>query len=218
MERAVQQEAVQSLLDVAAACGARGFVRLGIPYCRTDMARNNIVEAFCELSQSEDDTLVMLDCDHVHPPDVVERLAARPEGVVGALAFRRSPPHEPMWFVRTTGGKLRAPAVFEPLVYECAAVGSGAIAIKRWVFDRLNEHAPYFFKYEYCEGGFSPSEDMWFAGLCERAGIKHHVDCSLVIPHVAAQIVDGATWECYRSEHEELLIRVEVENDSTSSD
>jgi hypothetical protein len=210
MERSVQQDAVSALLDVAMTAGAAGAMRIGLPYTRTDQARNRIAAAFLTAAQNPNDTLVMLDCDHAHPPDIVPRLAAREEGVVGALAFRRSPPHEPMWFVRHRDGRLMAPGEYEPILYECDAVGTGAIAIKRWVFDKLVEQGTeYFFKYEYCEGGYSPSEDMYFAGLCEKAGIKHHVDCSLVTPHLATLHVNDQTWAMYRAGHSEILMEVE---------
>lgn len=217
MERTIQQEAVQSLLDIAMTAGALGAMRIGLSYTRTDRARNRIASAFLDMSKHSDDVLVMLDCDHAHPPDVISRLSARSEGVVGALAFRRSFPHEPMWFVRHEDGRLRSPGEYEPIVYQCDAVGTGAIAIKRWVFDKLKEAgADYFFKYEYFPGGISPSEDMWFARLCEEAGIKHHVDCSLVTPHLATLAVDNQTWAEYRANHPDILM--EVENDSTGND
>src|ERR1041385_6833332 len=39
--------------------------------------------------QSPDDTLIMMDADHILPEDIVVKLAAHKEGVVGALATAR---------------------------------------------------------------------------------------------------------------------------------
>jgi len=213
MERAVQYTAANALFNVAMECGMNEFLRISVPYARPDAARNQIVEAFMGVPGSPDDVLVMLDCDHEHPSDIVARLVMalqRTEnaGVMGALAFRRSAPYEPMFFARNETGWLRPPADFDRVIYECDAVGTGAIAIKRWVFDRLAAAGhPYFFKYEYTDGpqGWRASEDMWFAWLCEQAGIRHHVDCATETPHLGVERIDSETWFQYRAEHPEIL-------------
>lgn len=215
MERSVQQEAAQALLDVAMTAGQMGATRIGLPYTRTDMARNRIVQAFRQAAVSPDDVLVMLDCDHAHPADVIPRLVAdvggENLGIVAGLAFRRSHPHDPLWYVRQPDGRLLNPAGFEPGLYRCDAVGTGAIAIQRRVFDRLEEiyHEPfYFFRYEYLDGELSPSEDIYFCGLCEKVGIPCHVDCSLVLPHLRTVQVDGDTWAAYLAGHPNLVTEV----------
>ena len=206
LERSIQHEAVQAVLDVAMTCGAAGYTRMGIPYARTDMARNTLANAFLEASDNPNDTLVMLDCDHLHPPDIVPRLAVRQEGVVAGLAFRRSPPHEPLWFVKQPDGILRAPAEFEPVVYECDFVAPCAMAVKRWVFQKLADLGhKHFFKYVYYPDGGSNAEDWGFSEICMAAGIKHHVDCSLIIPHIASRAIDLETWEAYRAAHPEIV-------------
>lgn len=215
MERSVQQEAVLALLDVAMTAGQVGATKIGLPYTRTDMARNRIVQAFRRSATSPDDVLVMLDCDHAHPSDVIPRLAAdigsENLGIVAGLAFRRSHPHDPLWYVRQADGRLLNPAVFEPGLYRCDAVGTGAIAIQRWVFDRLvevHQEPFYFFKYEYCDGELSPSEDIYFCSLCEKASIPCHVDCSLVLPHLRIEQVAGDTWAAYLAGHPNLVTEV----------
>lgn len=208
MERSVAYGPVNHLLDIAMHAGMIGAMRISVPYQRVDAARNQMVEAFRAIATSPDDTLVMLDCDHRHPESIIERLAVRKMGVTAALAFRRSKPYEPMFFVRDSKGQLRSPGITKPVTYECDATGTAAVAIKRWVFDRLAEAGDhYFFRYEYrdCPFGWRSSEDMYFAKLCEDAGIKHHVDCSLVTPHMGIKNVDQGTWEEYREEHPEIV-------------
>lgn len=204
MERAIQNEAVGALLNVASVCGARGYRKIELPYMRVDMARNLYVQAFLEHSTSDEDVLVMLDCDHAHPPYIVERLSSHPVGVVGALAYRRGGECEPMFFMRESDGELHAAMTWDHEgLYECDAVGTGAIAIKRWVFKQLDEAGfrwPYF-RYEYPTQGAIPSEDIVFARACEQAGIKHHCDTGLVTPHLMTDYADGRQWQEFLDKH-----------------
>jgi len=214
VERVIHNHALTGLLDVAMAAGALGYLRIGTLYSRTDAVRNLIVRMFRQLSRNPDDTIVMLDCDHVHPPDIVERLAARKEGVVAALAFRRGPNFEPMFFIRHEDGRLLKPATFERKVYECDAVGHAAIAIKRWVFDEIQEKqdANYFWRYTYTDTDWSSSEDMHFCKLCEDSGIKVHCDCSLETPHLRMEHVDSSVWFKHRGAHPELMREIVSES------
>lgn len=206
LERSVHNYAVSSLLDVAMDAGMNGFSRIGVMYSRTDAARNLLCHSFMQLSRSKNDVIVMLDSDHQHPADIVKRLSSHPHGVTGALAFRRSAPFEPMFFVRGEDGRLRKPAEFERIVYECDAVGTGAIAIKRWVLDELMRQGHnYFFRYQYTDDDWRSSEDMHFAKICEDAGIKHHADCSTETPHLRTDQVTSKTWAKYREDHPEII-------------
>lgn len=198
LDKNVAWECVDPLLDVAAQAARNGYVRIAVPHTRTDTARNKIAQVFVDQTTAREDVLVMLDNDHAHPADIIERLARRPEGVASALAFRRSLPHDPLFYIRDDAGRLRQPAEWEPgTTYICNAVATGAIAIKRWVFDELTA-AGYswpWFRYEYPEGvAFHPSEDLYFAGLCEKAGIRQVCDTGLVIPHMTTAFVDQSTW------------------------
>jgi hypothetical protein len=75
----------------------QGVQPLFINYTRTDLARNKLA---LELLKSPFTHLIMLDIDHKHPPDIVQKLSRwfllRPEvQIVGGLNFRRSYPHDP---------------------------------------------------------------------------------------------------------------------------
>lgn len=207
MERSLMDVAVDAMLDVATWCGHKGYSRIAIPYTRTDMARNSIVKMFMENSHDDNDALIMLDCDHAHPVDIVERLAAHdPErGVVGALYFRRGSPYDPLFFFveeaplspPVDGGILRAPAEWEHgKTYECDVVATGAICIRRWVFDALKAAGiawPYF-RYVYPEPHYQQTEDVYFGLRCKEAGVKHYCDTSLIIPHLAIQGINLDSW------------------------
>ncbi len=170
------------------------------------MARNRIVQSFMELSQDPDDMIVMLDGDHIHPSDVVSRLTCYPHeiGVIGALYYRRGVPYDPLFFVRD-GDKLRNMAEWEDgFVYAGQAVATGAIAIKRWVFEKLDEsgfHYP-FFRYAYPEhNNWSMTEDIFFAETCEKVGIDHYCDTGIVTPHLSITAITKADWDAYIKEN-----------------
>jgi hypothetical protein len=208
-ERNVQDHAVNTLLDVAMEAGGRGYIRIRWGYSRTDIARAEIIKVFRKESTDPDDYLVMLDNDHLMPPDVITRLCKWNELVVGALAFRRGPPYFPCFFVREADGNTHIVLDWgEPGLVPCALVGSGAIAIKRKTFDLLDEAgftAPYF-RYLYPPGtDILPSEDIYFGNICEKAGIVHHVDTTFCIPHLSSSIVDEQTWKQYQRDHPKMM-------------
>ena len=204
---AANYQSFNSLLDVCCRAGVIGALRIGIGYTRTDEARNLIVRKFREMSENRADWLVMLDGDHLYPYNILEDLTDVPDhiGVVAALAHRRGEPYEPMFYYRT-GETLHAPAAgFErgPL-YECQAVATSCIAIRRRVFDEL-ETAGYFapfFRYQYDEARqISPSEDMYFSRICELAKIGIYCDTGIEIPHATIEWIDAKKHEQYSREH-----------------
>lgn len=215
LERSILEPAARALLGVCQYGGARGYVRLPLPYLRTDYARNKYVELFRANSTDEDDTLVMLDCDHAHPADIVEQLAAVLEenediGVVGALTFMRGGNHRPMFQVLESDGRFATPASWpEDSLLSCYMVGTGAIAIRRRVFDTIDEGypgvAPNYFRYEYLPGGHSPSEDIYFGKVCHQAGIDHHVATWIHAPHINFKGIDEADWRAWADEHLDLM-------------
>ena len=208
-ERMVPEPAVTSLEAIAYQAGIHGYHKIQSTYARTDFARNNICKLFLELSSHDDDVLVMLDNDHIHPENVVELLATKAHdiGVCGALAFRRGEPYDPLFFLRDPNrAQLFNPAELDfGQVYQCAIVSTSAIAIKRWVFMALAAHGygwPWF-KYEYTEG--MPSEDMYFGKICEQSGIPHYVDTNIIIPHLTWGAVERGMFEKYKELHPEKV-------------
>jgi len=210
---------------LAARAAQLGYNHLVQGYRRTDDARNKAVVALAEVAQDDRDVLVMLDADHMHPIDIIERLVAHDVGVVGAMAFRRGEPFDVCAFRRVSpaggcgicdesapqgeagsatpredaGSTTNEPRGLvnvgreERGLQEVAVVGAGAIAIQRWVFERLMEKGfgwPYF-RYAYAEGSLvQPTEDMYFGAICEEAGIPHYVDCDLVTGHLRTVVID----------------------------
>jgi hypothetical protein len=166
------------------------------------------VETFCAQTDDPEATLIQLDSDHNHPQDILDRLAAHDCGVIGALAFRRCEPFDPCAMFRGADNQLHSIATWEDgaTVIPCTVVGTGAIAIKRWVFDALRDkgYKPPYFKYFYPdETKAYPTEDVYFGLICDDAGIAHHVDVSLVTPHMTIGEVDAASWTQWLSDHPE---------------
>lgn len=197
-ERSIPGDTFGALMNVAVVAGARGYTKIELPYMRTDLARNMIVQAFLDNSDDDNDVLVMLDCDHKHPSTILDIAHYPPEiGVVGSLAYRRGGNHDPLFFIRGDDGLLHGAMQWEKEgLYRCAAVATCAIAIKRWVFLRLAEAGHrYFFCYEYPDDGKPPTEDMVFARMCEENGIYHYCDTSVTTPHLITGWADGSQWE-----------------------
>ena len=200
-ERALLEDGVDALLDVAGTCAQAGYVRLSVPYMRTDAARNLLTAMFLDVSTDPDDVLVMLDCDHCHPSDIVNRLAKSLYPVVGALAFRRKPPHDPLIFAKDESGRVLNVIDWpQNAMIKVAAVGTGAIAIKRSVFDTFHQAGIRFpiweFRYEndgqVCKG---IGEDFLFCMRCEQAGVPVYCDTSLLTWHLNIQYVGPGEWE-----------------------
>ena len=212
LERALIAEPVSSIINVAMSCGKLGYTRIDLPFMVTDQARNGCVGEFLKASTSPDDVLVMLDNDHLHPINIVHRLASYPFPVIGALAFRRGDACDPLVFVRLPSGEMASIAQWTPGdIVQCDMVAPCAIAIKRSVFDRFKEmeFEPPYYRYQY-RGGRRMSEDMSFGELCEKAGVAQYCDTGLVIPHVATATIDDSTWYEYLKQHPDAIKTIEL--------
>lgn len=204
MERSIQEHAVDAMLDVATFAGHKGYVRLSIGYTRVDVARNTAVAMFQEpkpakmRANSPDDYLVMLDGDHCHPYNILDGLTRHDLPVVGALAFRRAEPYDPLIFREDANGKLKRIDHWTGGLMQVEAVGFGAIAIKRRVFDQLaiaGYEPPYFrFDYRLNNPIWSFGEDLYFAELCKKCDIAIYCDTDIVTPHLTVREIVGDEW------------------------
>jgi len=201
-ERAIQHKMVHAREDIIAACTVMGYKLIRMGYGRTDVARNKLAKKFMEVTRRPNDTLVMLDTDHAHPRDIVKRLEEHNLPVVGALCFRRSEPYDPQFYVRQEGGALLQPVDWDPRATDKGTiVGTGAIAIQRQVFEKLTAAGALYpwFRNIYQDNEDPNLGEDWYFGLsCERVGIPHYCDYSLISPHQTESLVDGRTWETYK--------------------
>ncbi len=207
---AANEHSFDSLLEVVEHNARRGYTRLSVPYLPPAHARNALCQEFLKRSNDGEDTLVMMDVDHIYPADVVERLASHRTtnsvryGVVGALATAKGDIPFTCFFRRDAQGDLCNLTEWdEGELVEGTVIGTGCIAIQRWVLDKLRHCAPSWFRYLYGGYPFEPTEDMYFGYECEKAGIPHYCDTSLWIPHVTFVFTDPSCWRQYLAEHPE---------------
>jgi hypothetical protein len=192
---------------------AQGVVFLKQDYTRTDLARNRFA---IKLLESDYTHLLMLDLDHVHPVDIVQRLARWPMmnpeiEIVGGLNYRRSEPYEPCCFFKDekTGG-VNAPADWSPGLMKVDYIGTGSILIAREVFEKV---PPPWFKNIYdIPANWDdewPGEDIGFNEMCSKAGINMYVDTTTTSPHIGERLIAEKTFRSYLEQHPEKYQRVE---------
>ena len=198
----------------------QGFPLLARNYSRCDIHRNDYGRSM--LNHPEFSHLIMLDSDHIHPADVVQRLAQsvaqHPDKlVIGGLNFRRTTPFDPCIFKADGEGALRQPATWGAGLLQVDILGHGCIIIAREVFERI---PPPWWKYEY-HGDYSdsskeypfPSDDVGFSLLCAKHGIKLWCDTTLTSPHIGEILVGPEPFQEYLAAHPEFIFE-EVSTDA----
>lgn len=191
---------------------AQGVAFIKQDYTRTDLARNRFAS---ELLKSDHTHILMLDLDHTHPADIVQRLARwvmmNPAiQVVGGLNFRRSEPYEPCAFIRSEDGSLGAPADWSAGLIEVDYLGTGSVLIAREVFEQLEP--PWFYHIYDHEGKWDdtyPGEDIGFSEKCAAAGIKMYVDTTTTSPHISEKLIGENTFRSYLAHHSEKYRKIE---------
>jgi len=190
---------------------AQGVTLLKQDYTGQDKARNHFAVTLLE---SDFTHLIMLDLDHVHPIDIVQRLASwalRVPGipVVGGMNFKRSAPYEPCAFFLDEKQGISTLYQWEPGLVKVDALGTGSVMIAREVFEQLEP--PWFFNV-YDENNWSdvfPGEDMGFAMKCREAGIAQYVDTSITSPHVTDALITESSFRRYMKNNPDKYRQVE---------
>ncbi|HOW77932.1 MAG TPA: hypothetical protein PK406_00640 [Verrucomicrobiota bacterium] len=163
---------------------------------RTDLNRNYLCQAALD---GEYEYIVMLDVDHMHPADTVERLYQRAQAdkrrqVVAALCFSRQEPYKPLAWVER-GDKCERIGAWERALVKVRWVGTGAILIAT---EALRQIGPPWFVYLYDEAAHAyPSEDIAFCEKCAKAGVTVWLDPTLSPPHLGRILVDEALYRAY---------------------
>jgi len=184
----------------------RGHPFIRTQYARTELQRNMMAE---HLLKTDYTHLLMLDVDHRHPPDIVERLSRWVKQdparlIVAGLAFRRCAPYDPCVFlVNEQTGAIEQPAEWAPGLVQADLVGTAAILIHRSVFERVAR--PWFaMDFSGAAAGKYPGEDMWFCQRAREAGIGVWCDLSTVSPHLIERWVDAGTFQSYRAQQADV--------------
>lgn len=159
----------------------------------TDTARNELCAATLAGGY---DYLLFLDCDMVHPPELLERLLFIEQPVVTARYHIKKPPFAACAFMedRITPGKgVYRTVHFGRGVFEIHACGAGALLIRRDVLQALETRVGYnWFRYQRAPEpphDYTVSEDMWFCEQVRRAGFSIWCDWELECGHLAPQII-----------------------------
>jgi hypothetical protein len=203
LERTVPSQVFASFWAIA----QRGWPLIDSGYGRTDVNRNTFAQT---LLDSDGTHLLMLDLDHLHAPDVVERHARwaldRPDcQVIGGMHYRRGEPFDPCAFAYGADGSLY-PLADWPRggLIEVHALGHGSLLVHRSVFEQL---APPWWGYDYgrASEGVYPTEDMYFCYLCREAGIRLWVDTSISSPHLMTTVVTEEVSRAWRESHPERI-------------
>lgn len=185
-------------LTAFAAIWARGPTQIWVPPMRVDLARNKAVEAFLK---SDCTHLLMLDCDHRHPADVVERLTRwmvrdPAKQIISGLSFRRGPPYDPTVYRVDEDGTVNAFLSWEPGLVRADIVGGPCLLVSRDVYETIP--APWFaFRYENAEMGLYPGEDIYFSLKCGEYNFPIYVDTTCVSPHATEAWVDEKMYRAY---------------------
>jgi len=206
LERTVPGAVFHSFLRIV----QRGHPVMALPYMRTDTARNEFAS---HLLKSQFTHILMLDLDHAHPADIVERLARwvvedPTRLIVSGMYFRRGEPYEPVAWIRGSNGIYHSLAEWDAAggLVQVHALGTGAMLISREVFERLPR--PWF-AYVYNEDGeTSNGEDMYFCKLCETHGIAMWLDTTTVSPHLTDGWIDERAYRNYQREHPRETVEV----------
>jgi len=215
MERTIQQEAFFGFVRLF----RQGWSMAQLPYCRNDIAREWFGR-FLRDQKNEDGTpkythILMLDSDHVHPEDIVQRLARwvwlypNTVKVVGGLNFRRGEPYDPCAFINPGDSKFHRLADWGRGLLEVEALGTGSMLIAREVFETLEE--PWF-NYEYPGGDFTPGTDMSFSAKCREAGIRLWVDGSTTSPHLGVKEIGQDEYREYVARQQGKTVLVTPED------
>lgn len=215
-ERCIYDVAFQAMQKIAYRMGRLsvqtnlGWIPIYKNYGRTDTSRQGMGEIFMQQSERPDDTLVMLDIDHDHPTNVIQRMVAHNKPVVVPLMFRRQPPFDACAFRIGPDGAWHHVMSMPPGLHRMDAVGSGVIAIQRQVFEQLRAAGhDWWFKYEYMKDAqgnlIGPSEDLYFSKICGAAGIEMWVDFDTESPHFDLGTIDRSVKEQYLADHPELI-------------
>jgi hypothetical protein len=138
-------------------------------------ARERIAEIMFE---NDKDWVFFLDSDMTPQPDTLTKLLSHNLPFVGAMTFKKSPPHQPCFYTKVEFDKkvLGCPSAWEYGVGEVQGIGMACTLIRREVFEKVEK--PWFFPMV----GFG--EDLSFCIRTRQAGFKIYIDTTLDCGHI----------------------------------
>ena len=156
-----------------------------------EYARNKIVNLF--MDQTTCEWLYMIDADQVVPANFWQLCLVENADVVSGLTHTWMAGGPPQAMLRVNQYNVDADnqcyniqpppeALAENRPYFVPIVGTGCIAIRRRVFEKLGRNRFYFTRYE--DGRIRGGEDINFSVDCQRAGFKIAVHPGVRFGHV----------------------------------
>lgn len=187
--------------------GQQGIAVIGTSDGPTALVREFLSRRFME--EKEFTHLLMLDTDHAHPVDIVDRLArwvgneAHPL-VVSGLNYQRKSPYRPCAFMFDGPELGILPIVKWPSgLVKIDAVGAASLLIAREVFERLPQpwwEFVYFGPHKRLIG-----EDINFCRLCREHGIDIYVDTTTTSPHLGEQWIGDKEFRAWAAANTEYF-------------
>lgn len=180
----------------------QGVDAIFLPYGEVCQTINRAIQLFLETDHTH---FLILDNDHEHPLDIIQRLARwvvadRSVQVVGGVNFRRCAPFDPCAYFSDEHGiytKEYDGWDWGAGLVEVERLGAGCILIDRKVFEKL-EHPWWAWDYSRkTEQGRNPSPDIHFSMKCREIGIKLYVDTTTTSPHIATFGVGKENYQQY---------------------
>ncbi len=172
----------------------RGFRLIVSRKFPTDVARNEICAG---VLAGDEDYLLFLDADMVHPADLLERLLRADKPVITARYQQKKAPFASVAYVkhRTQDGPHRYASIhFGTGVFEIERGGAGALLIRRDVLQAIYDRQGHnWFRYQRgpeAPHDFTVSEDFWFFQQAREAGFSCFVDWDCVCPHLGVMPID----------------------------
>jgi len=168
-------------------------------YGRIDVTRNMMVKALLESNYTH---LLMLDLDHIHPTNIIQRLArwiiVDPSiQIVSGLNFRRGAPFDPVMGSESSSSKDRKLVASWPQgLLRSREVGGASLLVSRKVFETIEP--PWFYNiYTEVWQNSWPGEDIGFSRKCSAANIEMFVDTTTTSPHCTDALITEETYRAY---------------------
>ncbi len=160
--------------------------RMVVDWARNELART-AKDKINEYTGEKFTHILWLDDDHVFESDLACVLASHDKEMVSALYYARVGKTLPVVYVKDESSDdeyKHFPIIEAPLcLFECDAVGFGAMLMKRDVLDKVSQ--PWF------TIDWKAGEDIAFCVRAKKHGIKIYCDGRLVIGHVGVPKVIG---------------------------
>jgi hypothetical protein len=155
-----------------------------------DKARNDLVRYALKDEVSH---ALFLDDDMVFPPELLEKLLYHCKTVVGAMYFRKMPPHETVCGDFVDGLKVQPLGLLNGSLQRVGCLGMGATLVEVGVLHAMARKFgdELWFRSQEC------GEDVWFFDRLRQMGVPAYVDGSLVCGHCVTQLVTDEHWRAY---------------------